>query len=119
MMLSSSAVDRVCGYRLKTTTKLIAVWTPGVRPPRATSTQSEEFRTRWAAHNVLGAAPGPAHVGVRPSGCRGGSPRRGRAAPGRRSVRCDEGISIGRLEAGTDWLRARDFATSRDRRRSG
>src|SRR5919106_2952166 len=35
MMLSSSAVDRVYRCRLETTAKLIAVWTPGVRPPRA------------------------------------------------------------------------------------
>src|SRR5918995_5556364 len=38
MMLSSRAVDRVCGYRLEPTAKLIAVWTPGEpRKPRKAS----------------------------------------------------------------------------------
>jgi hypothetical protein len=55
---------------------------------------------------------------VRLSGCRGGSRRRGRAAPGRRSVRCEEARSSGRLGAVTGRLHARGFATSRGRRRS-
>jgi hypothetical protein len=55
---------------------------------------------------------------VRPRGCRGGSQRRERAAPGRRSARCEEARSIGRLIAATGWLHARGSATSRGRRRS-
>jgi catechol 2,3-dioxygenase-like lactoylglutathione lyase family enzyme len=44
MMLSSSAVDRVCGYRLETTAKLIAVGLlasgrSGCGPPAATCTR--------------------------------------------------------------------------------
>jgi MmyB-like transcription regulator ligand binding domain len=38
-------------------------WTPGVRPPRGElSTQSEEFRTRSAAHNVRLHQTGAKHV---------------------------------------------------------
>ena len=62
MMPSSGAVDRVCGNRLETTAKLIAVGLLESGRPGELSTQSEEFRTRSAAHNVRLHQTGAKHV---------------------------------------------------------
>jgi hypothetical protein len=51
-MLSSSAVDRVwdTDWKPRRSSSPLDPWSPAA--PGELSTQSEEFRTRWAAHNV-------------------------------------------------------------------
>src|SRR5919106_2392150 len=62
MMPSSSALDRVCGCRLepRRNSSPLDSWSPAA--PGELSTQSEEFRTRWVAHNVRLQQTGAKHV---------------------------------------------------------
>src|ERR687898_3102240 len=62
MMLSSSAVDRVCDtdWKPRRNSSPLDSWSPAA--PGEPSTQSEEFRTRSAAHNVRLHQTGAKHV---------------------------------------------------------
>jgi hypothetical protein len=120
-----SAGRRRCAYRLSFA-RTYAISTAGCtlsskvpEPPRgAPNLSPSPIPNRLGTRGHSGGTSWSVRTGVRPRGCRGGSQRRERAAPGRRSARCEEARSIGRLVAATGWLHARGFATSRDRRRS-
>jgi hypothetical protein len=120
-----SAGRRRCAYRLRLA-RTYAI-RPLVAPsPRRSLSHPAEPRTcpqdlspnRLGNAGHSGGTSWSVRTGVRPRGCRGGSQRREWAARGRRSARCEEARSIGRLVPATGWLHARGFATSRDRRRS-